>query len=484
MNDGPDLGRTSHGTNSASPGNGIDHDDDWPEFLFAVWDWLDKTNRHKLRGPWDEPDRNYRLSTLLCMRMLRHHGLSLPEVIQAAGCFPDGFGKLGGHASLIRDLWREYDEEMARAAEEARKPKPGHLTGNWWLVREITRPTPVLGEVICTSTRMLLGGPTGVGKSHVCLAMAGAIATGRGYLHWLGPTKPLTVLYIDGEMALDLIQDRIRDLHRRMGKPDFARLQVLCREDFPEMAGLNTQAGVDFMLAVIDQIKPAVVFLDNRMCLTSGDMKEEVTWTDALPFVLELTRRQIAQVWIDHTGHATDRIYGSSTKEWQMDVVAMLEALEQPDADIAVRLRFIKTRRRRPETRGDFASGSITLATDEWLWQPDEAGTLAKGTKRGRPISDETELLMRTIVNLAADESVVPTVVQAGMKPVRAVRLDIARVYLINNGWFTETLDYSEHCDAEFPSLTKKGHARLRNSLTTLERQGLCGFNRDVVWPL
>ncbi len=466
-----------------SAGNGIDHDVVWPEFLTGIWDRLDETNRRKLRGPWDEPDRNYRISTLLCMRLLRHHGLSLPEVAKAARCFPHGFGKLDGHASLIRDLWHEHDEEIARAAEEAAKPRPGHLTANWWLARVITRPTPVLGEVICTSTRMLLGGPTGVGKSHVALAMAGAIAMGRNYLHWLGPTQPLTVLYVDGEMARDLIQDRIRDLHRRIGKPDFSRLQVLCREDFPEMAGLNTQAGIDFMLAVIDQIKPAVVFLDNRMCLTTGDMKEEVTWTDALPFVLELTRRQIAQVWIDHTGHSTDRIYGSSTKEWQMDVVAMLEALEQPDADISVRLRFIKTRRRRPETRHDFAAGTITLAADAWAWQPADPAETSAG-KRGKHLSDSNELLRRAIIHLASDASVQPTVVQAGMPAVRAFGLVVLRSYLINIGWFIETVDYDLDWDGGTAKPNKHGRNRLGTSLNTLKVRGFCSYDGKRVWPI
>jgi hypothetical protein len=30
--------------------------------------------------------------------------------------------------------------------------------GNWWLSRDLPRPVAVLGEVICASTRMLLGG--------------------------------------------------------------------------------------------------------------------------------------------------------------------------------------------------------------------------------------------------------------------------------------------------------------------------------------
>jgi RecA-family ATPase len=87
-------------------------------------------------------------------------------------------------------------------------PPPSVIDGNWWLARDLPRPVAVLGEVICDSTRMFLGGPTGIGKTHLAMAMAGAIATGRGFLHWLGPARPLAVLYIDGEMARDLMQDR------------------------------------------------------------------------------------------------------------------------------------------------------------------------------------------------------------------------------------------------------------------------------------
>jgi len=33
-------------------------------------------------------------------------------------------------------------------------------------------------------------------------------------------------------------------------------------------------------------------------------------------------------------------------------------------------------------------------------------------------------------------------------------------------------------------ALTNKGRDRLRNSLNTLKRLGLCGFNREFVWPV
>ncbi len=378
----------------------------------------------------------------------------------------------------------EYQRKHPDWDKQPEPPPPETIDGDWWLTRDLPRPAPILGEIICASTRALFGGPTGAGKTHFAMAMAGAIATGRGYLHWLGPAKPLVVLYVDGEMARDLMQDRVRDLHRRVGKPSFANLHVLCREDFPAMQGLNTEAGQKFLLDFIDRIHPDVVFLDNRMALTVGDMKEEVTWTDTMPLVLALTRKRIAQIWLDHTGHNGEHIYGSKTKEWQMDLVALFEDIENKgDADVSFKLKFTKARRRRPDAREDFNTGTITLREDEWSWVPADQ-TAEKGAKRGRPISDETELLRRAIINLAADESVVPTVVHPGMKPVRAVSLSIARVYLITNGWFTESIDYSDPCGDGKVRLSKKGLNRLSTALKTLERQGICGHNRDLVWPI
>jgi AAA domain len=81
------------------------------------------------------------------------------------------------------------------------EPTPEVISSDWWMTRELTRPVPVLGEVICASTRALIGGPTGAGKTHLAMAMAGAVAVGRGFLHWPGPARPLPTLYIDGEMA-------------------------------------------------------------------------------------------------------------------------------------------------------------------------------------------------------------------------------------------------------------------------------------------
>jgi hypothetical protein len=282
-------------------------------------------------------------------------------------------------ATALQRVQSEIEDQ-----DESPSRGPTRIDGDSWLIRDLPRPEPILGEVICTSTRALIGGPTGSGKTNLAMGMAGSIATGRGFVHWFGPSEPRTVLYVDGEMARDLIQDRIRDLHRRLGKPSLANFHMLCREDFPVMLGLNTPAGQKFILDKIDEINPSVIFFDSRMCLLSGDMRDEEAWTNTMPLVLELTRRQIAQIWLDHTGHDATHIYGTKTKEWQMDLVILIEdANEKGEADVKIKINFIKARRRRPNTREDFTPGTITLRDDEWTWEPQ--GTCKK-TATGQPI--------------------------------------------------------------------------------------------------
>jgi hypothetical protein len=167
-----------------------------------------------------------------------------------------------------------------------------------------------------------------------------------------------------------------------------------------------------------------------------------------------------------------------------------VEEANDPSADIAIKLRWTKARRRRPETRADFSPGVITLRGDEWSWAPDEAGAGDKGAKRGRGTSDETELLRRAINTLAYDPSVktisVPRDILSG---ARGVAWDHSQGVSHYQRLVIETSDYawdvgsnaSRHPTAMV--LTNKGRDRLRNSLNTLKRLGLCGFNKDFVWP-
>jgi hypothetical protein len=135
------------------------------------------------------------------------------------------------------------------------------------------------------------------------------------------------------------------------------------------------------------------VILDNRMSLLAGDMKDEVPWTETMPLVKELTKRRIAQIWIDHTGHDAGHIYGTKTKEWQFDTVAMMEKAERPGAEIAFTLSFSKARRRKPSNRTDFDTVTVTLEKDEW-----SADGAATGTFR-RKVSHMAEAVHKALAD-------------------------------------------------------------------------------------
>ena len=93
------------------------------------------------------------------------------------------------------------------------------LSAQNWISREIPPSDRLLGDLITTTSRMFLVGRTGLGKTMLGLAMAMGMAFGTGFLHWQS-SRPARVLYLDGEMPGELLQRRIRDEVRRIGRED------------------------------------------------------------------------------------------------------------------------------------------------------------------------------------------------------------------------------------------------------------------------
>ena len=110
------------------------------------------------------------------------------------------------------------------------------------------------------------------------------------------------------------------------------------------------------------------IIFDNIMCLISGDMKEEDSWRDTLPWIRWLTRRSIGQMWLHHTGHDSTHSYGTKTREWQLDNLIRLEPVDQPGIDVSFKLSFEKAREREPSNRRDFEDVTVALVDDAWTF--------------------------------------------------------------------------------------------------------------------
>jgi hypothetical protein len=289
------------------------------------------------------------------------------------------------------------------------------LSSTAWLQRDPKPTEQLLGDLIVNTTRAFLVGRTGLGKTLLGLAMAFAMATGRGFLHWRC-AKPCRVLYIDGEMPEDLIIERLQGEAERMGLPwddaILANLMIFSIEDAERIAAawpdigmlppLNAEDGLgaQFIERLCQELKPDVVILDNVQSLTMGVQKEEQTWLPALDVVDWLTRNRIAQVWLDHTGHNAERQYGTAVKAWRFDVVGIMSPLEegQQGAETAFNLSFDhpgKARRRKPSNWEDFAPMTIRLSRGQWSGE-----AIEEKQKKGEALPMAMQAYMKALLEI------------------------------------------------------------------------------------
>lgn len=233
-----------------------------------------------------------------------------------------------------------------------------------WRTRDLPPPDYLLGAVLTTTTRGLVSAATGIGKSNLMMALGQHMAAGIVFLHWQ-PHRAVKVLFIDGEMSRRLLKERIlAEADRHGGNLD--NFYTLSREDVERFQPLNTPAGQAWMLALIDMLGIEFVIFDNIMSLTLGDQKDPLVWQQTQPFALELTRRNVGQIWVHHAGHDSGKGYGDKSREWQMDTVAHLDVVEREDTDVSFTLSFKKARERTPANRLDFQDVTIALVNDRW----------------------------------------------------------------------------------------------------------------------
>lgn len=293
----------------------------------------------------------------------------------------------------VLDQFKDHIEAPAspvRPDAAARAKLCGMLDSNSWMDLDIPPPDRLLGDFLTTDARVFLVGKTGLGKTMIGVGMAVAMATGRPFLHWT-PDRVARVLYIDGEMPTGLIKRRLADAARRGGVPiprgkllvyGADRGEDIARRcpSLPPIPPLNTDAGHVWVQLLIEAIGGVdVVLFDNVMSLVSGDQKDEEVWTQTTPLVMWLTRQKIGQVWLDHTGHNTDRQYGSSTKAWRFDAVAVMTTIpneKENPRELGFDLAFHKARRREPDNWQQFAQCTVRLRDD--VWMTSEASTTTK----------------------------------------------------------------------------------------------------------
>jgi KaiC/GvpD/RAD55 family RecA-like ATPase len=187
--------------------------------------------------------------------------------------------------------------------------------------------------------------PRGLGKTYLSLSVAYAVASRGGVLRWQAP-EARPVLFVDGEMPLVALQERIAGIasasEARPPQDDFLRFLPadLFRDGLPDLA---SQQGRELIERLANGV--ALVVLDNLSSLASGRENEGDDWRPMQDLVLSLRRRGTSTLLVHHSGKGGQQ-RGTSRREDVLDTVIALRRPEdyEPTQGARFEVHFEKAR--------------------------------------------------------------------------------------------------------------------------------------------
>ncbi len=199
------------------------------------------------------------------------------------------------------------------------------LTLAEFLAKDIKPREMILAPIIPTQGLAMIHAKRGIGKTHVSLGIAYAVASGGAFLKWKAE-KPRRVLFIDGEMPASTLQERLKGITETSGPnleaADFLRILTPDFQEtgIPDLACPDGQAALEPFLDGVD-----LLILDNlsTLCRT-GRENESEGWTIVQAWLLDLRRRGISVLLIHHGGKNGDQ-RGASKREDILDTVIQLK---------------------------------------------------------------------------------------------------------------------------------------------------------------
>ena len=231
----------------------------------------------------------------------------------------------------------------------AAEPEPGAplpITLADFLARKLPPREVLLAPWLPAKGLAMIYAARGVGKTHVALAVAYAVACGGEALGWRAPISR-RVLYIDGEMPAPAMQERLAMLVATTGTepptPDHFRLLAndLSENGLPDLSTEDGQA----LLAPACEGSDLIV-LDNlsTLCRT-GRENESESWNVVQPWLLAQRRAGRSVLLIHHAGKGGDQ-RGTSKREDVLDSVLRLDRPDDYEASEGARFNvtFTKTR--------------------------------------------------------------------------------------------------------------------------------------------
>ncbi len=198
----------------------------------------------------------------------------------------------------------------------------------------------ILDPILAQKSLMMLYGPRGLGKTHLALGIAWAVASGDSFLKWTA-SRPHRVVYVDGEMAAVDLQARLRQFGSAPPSLDFLIADLNTKSG---MADLATAAGQAALLRAWGH-RPELVVLDNLSSLMGVRRNNPDRWGEVQHWLMMLRRHGIAVLMLHHANKDGEQ-RGTSQREDALDVVLSMQrpADYRPQEGARFELHFEKAR--------------------------------------------------------------------------------------------------------------------------------------------
>ncbi len=239
------------------------------------------------------------------------------------------------------------------------------------LERDLPPRRFLLDPLMPEQSIILVAAGAGTGKTFFAMEIAFAVATGNTFLDWAVP-EPAGVLYVDGELPLILLQERLQLLEKaRQNIAD--NFKILTRDD--QVKGipcLSTREGQEFIEKAL-QPNTKLIVLDNISTLVrSGLENESRSWQPVQDWTLEMRLRGYSILFVHHTGKSGDQ-RGTSSRIDTPDGALKLTALEvSADEKVtSMMLSYIKPLRHAPKSKKTEPRKLLMMDCD-WSWEEAE----------------------------------------------------------------------------------------------------------------
>jgi putative DNA primase/helicase len=211
----------------------------------------------------------------------------------------------------------------------------------------------LLDPILPERSLAMLYAPRGIGKTLLSLSIGLAVASGAPVLRWHAP-RQRRVLYVDGEMPLVSLQERLRSIATGLGAaiPNDG-FRVLAADNTENGLSISSEGGqrsIDPLLNSAD-----LVIFDNLSTLcTNGSESASEAWVPMQNWLLKLRRQGTAVLLVHHAG-TNGRQRGTSRREDALDTVIGLRRPEDysPEQGVRFEVHFEKLRNR---VEGDAAA--------------------------------------------------------------------------------------------------------------------------------